>query len=176
MMCSVSRLPISPAWSLRRRARKLGSKRRLKPRKKRALASAAALEAEIERLLAEDRLARRHGLQALREMLVGGTRDDHAGDGRIGERALESGRRRAAARGKRAGAVRERIDDIFQRQRRMRRRIGRMDPADASGTDQRDSGAALVFGLHAQVRSRVPRGRRVRPRRSARGRWVLRKA
>ena len=132
MMCRVSRLPIAPACSFLAQGAEVGIEAPVEAEKEPRLAErrsrrSRALRAEVDGLLAEDCLARGGSLQAVRKMLVGRAGDDHSRDGRIGQGTLQCSRRRAVPRRQRRGDVTERVDDVLQRQGRMRRGIGRMN-------------------------------------------------
>jgi hypothetical protein len=74
---------------------------------------AGARKVEIDRLLAEDRLARRRRGQAVIEVGVGGAGDDHADDLGIGERRLHGSHGRADLGGDAGGRFGYRIDHVF---------------------------------------------------------------
>ena len=174
MMCSVSRLPIAPACSFCRSARKLGSKRRLNPRKSRALPSAPAAE-RARSTLRSTGFSQKMALpaaaacrQCARCWSVG-TGDDDARNGGIGQRTLQRRRGRAVPGRQHCGGVPEGVDDVLQRQCGMRRRIGRMNLADPAAADQRDGGGESSLDVMFMSFPRRPgrAGRRCRGRRSA---------
>ena len=107
---------------------------RLEPRR----CPARALEIEIERLLAKDRLARRCGGKHLLEMRVGRAGDDDRRHGGISERGVHVHHRGAGPLCQGIGGGAAGIHDELELEVGMRGRIAGVDLADAAGTEQGD--------------------------------------
>ena len=71
-------------------------------------------------------------------MRIGGAGDDHAGHVRVAQGLLPGGNRRAALCGQLRGRRRRGIDDVFQRDARMRRGIARMNRANPTGAKEHE--------------------------------------
>ena len=140
---TISTAPISPARRRRASAEKLGSKRRLKPimsgcaaRRDHLQAFANPARVEVDRLLAEDRLAGPRGTLDQPGMEVG-RGADHDGvdvavlDDRVEVADMRAGRRRKGLRRRRA-----RVRDRREPGPRMRRDIGAVDAPDPPGAEK----------------------------------------
>ena len=100
---------------------------------------AGAGEIEVDRLLAEDRLAGGRGGQAVVEVGVGGAGDDRRR--RPPDRPAPPRRSTTAAPSRAASAsaaVGDGVDHVLQPQRRVRGGVGGVDLADAAGAEEGD--------------------------------------
>ncbi len=99
---------------------------------------ADALGIEVDRLLAEHRLAGRCRLVDEIGVGVGRRADQNGVDGFVGEDLLGRSDRRSRRRRKRVGAIRERIGDCRKPRTRGSGDVPAVDLADPPGAQQRD--------------------------------------
>jgi hypothetical protein len=92
-------------------------------------------EREVDRLLAEDRLAGPRGGDHQIRMCVGGGGDDHRADLRIGQSRLRAARPGAVFRGQRLGRLPVHIHHMPQRRAAARREVCGVDAANAAGAE-----------------------------------------
>ena len=78
-------------------------------------------------------------------MLVRRAGDNQSIDGRICQRALQSGGSRAMPRSQPASGVSYRVDNVFKGERRVRRDVRRMNATNATGADDGESESISHF-------------------------------
>ena len=142
---SISGVPMSPRARRSFASLNVGSKRRWEPIMQgdaggahRVRAGLRAIDGQVDRLLAEDVLARPGGARDEVAVRIGGGGDRDDVDGRVGEHGL--GRRHLSAqlRGELRGRAAHRVADELERDAGQRREVGGVDPADAAGTEEGD--------------------------------------
>jgi len=101
-------------------------------------ARARALEVEVDRLLAEDRLAGRRRAQDQVGVRIGARRDHDGIDAGVGEDPLEVAGGGAELRGEFVGGQRDGVAHEAQLHAGLAGQVGAVDLADPAGTDERD--------------------------------------
>ena len=103
-----------------------------------AAAAADLAEVEVDRLLAEHRLAGGDGDERVFQMLVGRAADQHAADRRIGEHRVERCDGRPGRRGDGVGRARAGVDHMREMQPGVARGVPAVHLSHAARADQRD--------------------------------------
>jgi hypothetical protein len=138
VITTCSTAPTSPASRRRLSAAKLGSKRRLKPKKAGVPMFVGFLQAQVDRLFAEDRLAGARRRDREPRVRIGGGGDEHRADLAIGEGFGFARHIRPVARGELLRRVGVDIDDVAQPNVLRSGDIGGVDLADAAGAELGD--------------------------------------